>query len=292
MYVDVPADVVVEPGHLPRHDSGERDVVVQGQPFVIVGGQLIHDSLFESGRVLARRRHAAVSCRRTMEDLRPAIGRARLVVFGITADAIAGGVAKRDDNAAGNVSQRRGFRSELATGHDIPTRRKVGVGGCFRSSCRLHLVRQELVRADLRIANDAAANGKCRGIDQGGGVLEVADEFGSRRAAVSEWHGFTKGRGVCRVTPFYLAQCLRPGRWRVLTDMAVLPEVTGIDQGQQPKLICGIDPLCRHGSRGQRKQIGRDSRGRLARFAASPTTAAAAPSGDCDIRIRSQFKDL
>lgn len=211
MHVDVPADVIIEPGHLPRHDSGERDVVVQGQPFVIVRGQLIDDSLFKAGRVFAGWRHAAVSGRRTMEDFRPAVGRARLVVFGITADTIVGRVAKRNDDAAGNVSQRRRFGGELSTGHDIPTGRKVGAGRGLRSGRRLHLVRQELVRADLRVADDAAANGERCGIHQSGRVLEVAHELGGRRAAISERHSFTERRGVARADSFHLAQCFRPG---------------------------------------------------------------------------------
>lgn len=211
MNVDVPADVIIEAGHLPRHNSGERDVVVQGQPFVVVGGQLIHHGLFKAGRVLAGGRNAAVSGRGTMEDFRPAIGRARLVIFGITADAITGGVSKRDDDAAGDVSQRRGFSSELAAGHDIPTGRKVGAGRCLRGGRSLHLIRQELVRTDLRVADDAAANGERRGIDQGGRVLEVAHELGGRGAAIGERHGFTEGRGIARADPCHLAQRFRPG---------------------------------------------------------------------------------
>lgn len=120
MHINVPADVIIEPGHLPGHDPGERDVVLQGQPFVVVGRQLIHDGLLKAGRVLAGGRNAAVSGCGAMKDFRPAIGRARLVVFGITANAVVGGIAKRDDDAAGNVSQCCGFGGEFATGHNIP----------------------------------------------------------------------------------------------------------------------------------------------------------------------------
>lgn len=48
----------------------------------------------------------------------------------------------------------------------------------------------------------------------------------------------------------------------------------------------------RHGSRRQGKQIGRDSRGCLAGFAASATAAATAPGDNRDAGLRSQFKDL
>lgn len=205
MHINVPADVIVEPGHLPGHDPGERDVVVQGQPFVVVGRQLIDDCLLKAGRVLAGGRNAAVSGRGTMKDLRPSISRARLVVFGITANAIVRGVAKRDDDAAGNISQRCGFGGEFSTSHDIPTGCKVSVSRRLCGGRGLYLIGLELVGTDLRVADDAAANRECCGIDECRGVLEVAHELGRRRTAVSERHGFTKCRGVGRAAPFYLA---------------------------------------------------------------------------------------
>ena len=255
---DFPAHVVIKARDFPGNDSREGQVIVQGEPLVIVGSKLIDQTLFESRGVLSVRRNAAVARRRAVEDFRSAVGDSGLVVFGVPRDSIARRVTECHDHTGRDVAKCSGFAGKITAGHHVPGLRQIGTGGRCGTGCRLRLVREKLVRADRGTSDDSAADRQCGRVGQEGGILKVTLKLRRRGPTVGRGDGFAQGRAVGRADSLDFAQRFGPGCRSVLLDMVKLPEVAGIDQRQQPESITGGHPGGRDRPRCQSEQIAGD----------------------------------